>query len=252
MSVKPRKQFSPNINILLVSEVSSACPKCGRPLMYSKSRTSNKQYEIAHIYPLNPSPAEELLLANEFRLSVDVDHVDNLIALCLLCHNEFDNPRTVEEYREMVRLKQGIIERNRQTKLMDEHQIEAEILKILEALEKEANGDADLSLDPKELDKKINETMSRLTATKIKKNVSGYYSFVKMKLQLLEAESPNASVIMSVQVKSFYLQQAKTSSDQQAIFKNIVEWIRRRSNSESTEASEIIASFYVQNCEVFE
>ncbi|WP_373557726.1 HNH endonuclease [Pseudomonas sp. URIL14HWK12:I7] len=67
--------------------------------MYSKSKTSNKQYEIAHIYPLNPTPPEALLLANEFRLSADVDHLDNLIALCLLCHNEFDNPRTVKEYR---------------------------------------------------------------------------------------------------------------------------------------------------------
>ncbi len=252
MSANPRKKFSPNINIQLVSEVSSACPKCGRPLMYSKSKTLNKQYEIAHIYPLNPTPSEVLLLANEFRLGADVDHLDNLIALCLICHNKFDNPRTVEEYREMVKLKQSIIEHNRQAKLMDDHQIEAEISKIIDALEKETGGHADLSLDPKELDAKINETMSRLTASRIKQNVSGYFSFVRKKLQLLEAESPSASTILSVQVKSFYLQQAKVSSDQQAIFKNIVEWIRRRSNSSSSEASEIIASFYIQNCEIFE
>lgn len=256
MSANPRKKFTPNINIQLVSEVSSACPKCGRPLMYSKSKTSNKQYEIAHIYPLNPTTSEALLLANEFRLSADVDHLDNLVALCLLCHNEFDNPRTTEEYREMVKLKQGIIEKNRQIKLMDDHQIETEISKIIDALEieaeAEAESDADLNLDPKELDVKINETMSRLTTTRIKQNVSGYFSFVRKKLQLLEAESPNASTIISVQIKSFYLQQAKASSNQQVIFRNIVEWIRRRSNSNSSEASEIIASFYIQNCEIFE
>lgn len=220
--------------------------------MYSKLQNFNKQYEIAHIYPLNPTPSETLLLSKEFRLSFDVDHLDNLIALCLLCHNQFDNPRTVEEYREMVKLKQGIIENNRQVKLMDDYQIEAEISKISDALEKETEGEADLNLDPKELDAKINETMSRLTRTRIKQNVSSYFSFVRKKLQLLEAESPNASIILSVQVKSFYLQQTKTSNDQQVIFKNIVEWIRRRSNSSSSDASEIIASFYVQNCEIFE
>ncbi|MBP2838651.1 HNH endonuclease [Pseudomonas putida] len=252
MSTNKRKSFSPNFNIMLVSEVSAKCPKCRRPLMYEKANTSNKWYELAHIYPLNPTPAELELLKNELRLSEDVDHPDNLIALCLMCHSEFDNPRTVEGYREMVALKQSIMERNRQSKLMDEYVIESEISKIIDALEHLSDEEVELSYEPKELNSKIDDTMSRLTKNRIKENVSNYFSFVRKKLQLVEAESPDSSTMISYQVKLYYLRQKKQSQNQQIIFKNIVDWIRHRSGSESTEASEIIASFFIQNCEIFE
>lgn len=252
MASNKRKSFSENANILLVGEVSSKCPKCRKPLMYQKLTSSNKQYEIAHIYPLNPKPHELELLKNEFRLHIEVDHPDNLVALCLLCHNEFDNPRTVEGYREMVKIKQSIMERNRQAKLRDDYQIEAEISKIIDALEQYSEEDIDLSLDPKELDNKINDTMSRLTRNRIKENVSNYFSFVRKKLQLVEAEIPTSSTMISLQVKTFYLLQRKQTHDQQTIYRNIVEWISHRSNSESSEASEIITSFFIQNCEIFE
>lgn len=68
----------------------------------------------------------------------------------------------------------------------------------------------------------------------------------------MEAESPDSSTMISLQVKTYYLLQKKQTQNQQIIFKNIVDWIRHRSGSHSTEASEIIASFFIQNCEIFE
>ncbi|MCE0917396.1 ABC-three component system protein [Pseudomonas sp. NMI760_13] len=252
MPSNKRKSFSENINIMLVGEVSAKCPKCHTSLMYEKANTSNKRYQLAHIYPLNPKPHELELLKNEYRLHADVDNPDNLIALCNLCHIEFDNPRTVQSYRDMVALKQTIMERNRQSKLRDEYMIESEISKIIDALEQVSDEDIELSLEPKELSSKINDTMSRLTRNRIKENVSNYFSFVRKKLQLVEAEFPDTSTMISMQVKTYYLLQKKETQSQQAIFKNIVEWIRHRSGSESEEASEIIASFFIQNCEIFE
>lgn len=220
--------------------------------MYTKSKTANKNYEIAHIYPLHPKLEELILLQGQFRLSTDVDHVDNLIALCLLCHNEFDNPRTLPEYIEMVNLKKSIISRSKQAKLIDDHLLESEISRIIEALEHEDTDGNELSLDPKELNEKINDTMSKLTRERIKQNVSNYFPFILRKLQTLETETPNSSVLLSTQVKSFYLQQAKLTQNQQTIFTHIVAWIKHRSRSPSTEASEIITAFYIQNCEIFE
>lgn len=252
MSTNKRKGFSENVNILLVGEVSAKCPKCRTPLMYEKANTSNKKYQLAHIYPLNPKPNELEILKGEFRLNANVDHPDNLIALCTPCHNEFDNPRTVESYRDMVALKQSIMERNRQNKLMDEYAIENEIAKIIDALEHVSDEDIELSLEPKELSTKINDTMTRLTKNRIKENVSNYFSFVRKKLQLVEAESPDSSIMISLQVKTYYLLQKRQTQNQQVIFKNIVDWIRHRSGTESNEAAEIIASFFIQNCEIFE
>ncbi|KXE04923.1 hypothetical protein AW923_14270 [Pseudomonas aeruginosa] len=152
----------------------------------------------------------------------------------------------------MVALKQSIMERNRQSKLMDEYAIENEIAKIIDALEHVSDEDIELSLEPKELSSKINHTMTRLTTNRIKENVSNYFSFVRKKLQLVEAESPDSSTMISLQIKTYYLLQKKQTQNQQVIFKNIVDWIRHRSGSDSSEASEIIASFFIQNCEIFE
>lgn len=220
--------------------------------MYTKANTANKNYEIAHIYPLHPKPEELILLQGQVRLSLDVDHVDNLIALCLLCHNEFDNPRTLPEYLKMVELKRSIMSRNKQAKLIDDHLLESEISRIIDALEHEDIDGDDLSLDPKELSEKINGTMSRLTRERIKQNVSSYFPFIRRKLRALESDTPNSSILISTQVKSFYLQQAKLTKNQQAIFTHIAEWIRHRSCSSSAEAAEIITAFYIQNCEIFE
>jgi hypothetical protein len=152
----------------------------------------------------------------------------------------------------MVELKRYILSRSKQAKLIDDHLLESEISRIIDALEHEDTGDDDLSLDPKELNEKINDTMSRLTRERIKQNVSSYFPFIRRKLQALESETPNSSVLLSTQVKSFYLQQAKLTKSQQLIFTNIAEWIKHRSSSTSGEASEIITAFYIQNCEIFE
>jgi hypothetical protein len=39
--------------------------------------------------------------------------------------------------------------------------------------------------------------------------------------------------------------------DQQTIFENIVAWLNAKTHPEIPDATEILASFYVQNCEVF-
>lgn len=252
MAAPKRKNFSENVNISLVSEVGSRCPKCNRALMYEKTNSINKNYQIAHIYPFSPRPHEAVLLIGEERMSADIDHPNNLIALCLLCHNEFDNPRTVEGYREMVSIKKSIIQRIEQFKLIDDYQIEKEISHILDSLENEnIQSEAELSLDPKSLDSKINESMSRLTKSRIEYNVTNYFSFIRTKLRLLDTSAPNAADRISVQIKSFYLQQAKNSESQQLIYKNIVQWLQSKTNSSSLEACEILTSFFIQNCEIF-
>ncbi|WP_172681131.1 ABC-three component system protein [Pseudomonas kilonensis] len=252
MATSTRKKPTENTNILLVGEVSSRCPKCGKGLMFTKGTTNSKKFEVAHIYPFSPTAAEKDLLKNEIRLNEDVDHIDNLIALCFDCHNEFDNPRTIAEYREMVQLKKSIIEKNNNKKLMDDFTIEAEIVNIIDALESIASESTELSLEPKRVDQKINKSMSPLTKNRIKSNVTNYYLFVRQRLAALEMSKPASSTLICAQVKTFYLKQSTLTNNQQTIYSNVVEWIMTRTRSQSREASEIIASFFVQNCEIFD
>ena len=111
-----RRIFSDNEKMLLFNEVNGRCPICGGKLTHKKENKIIKTFEVAHIYPANPRPDEVELLKDEERLSNDVNSLDNVLAVCRICHKKFDTPRTVEEYRSWVRLKKTLIQ---QAKLKD-------------------------------------------------------------------------------------------------------------------------------------
>ncbi|HGJ4156761.1 TPA: HNH endonuclease signature motif containing protein [Salmonella enterica subsp. enterica serovar Grumpensis] len=103
-----RKNINHNTHIVLYDEVSGLCPKCFKPLMVQNGKRKIKLYEVAHIYPFSPREEEKELLKDEQLLCDDVDSEDNLIALCRDCHKLFDNPRTIEGYREMYAIKKQL------------------------------------------------------------------------------------------------------------------------------------------------
>ncbi len=249
-----RKNYSEAQNVYLVSQVSGLCPLCDEPLFYDKGRRTYKNYEIAHIYPLNPTGDEVELLKNEDRLSEDVNSEDNVIPLCEICHGKFDKPRTVEEYRQLFNLKKELIERAEQELLWKQYNIEGEISQIIEALYQntEELDEFDINYAPKKLDQKLNDTMLRPTKRKIRNNVRDYFVFIRTKLSDFDKSNPDLSEMISGQIKIYYLKQKRSGHDQQAIFENIVSWIRRKTRAGSSDGAEILASFFIQNCEVFE
>ncbi|MFU0789839.1 HNH endonuclease signature motif containing protein [Virgibacillus proomii] len=85
-----RKKLTSNESASLLAEVENMCPLCAKSLMYKKQGKQHKLFEGAHIYPLNPSDEEKELLKNEKKLHDDVNHLNNIIALCRDCHKMFD------------------------------------------------------------------------------------------------------------------------------------------------------------------
>jgi hypothetical protein len=146
----PRKKYSDAQNVALLSQVSRVCPLCAEPLFYKKNGKSFKNYEIAHVYPLNPSQEEKLLLKHEERLSDDVNDEDNVIPLCEICHGKFDKPRTVDEYRNLFSLKKKLIERSGQEAIWKRYTIEDEISQIIEAIydDPELENEAEIDFSP--------------------------------------------------------------------------------------------------------
>lgn len=251
---KDRKQYSPAQNVALVTQVNRVCPLCAEPLFYKKNGRSYKQYEIAHIYPLNPTEEEIELLANEERLSEDVNDEDNVIPLCKACHGKFDKPRTVEEYRSLFNIKKELIERSDQEVMWKRYTIESEINKIIEAIYKDPDLDVsvDLNFSPKKVDEKLDSSISRPTHLKIRNYVQEYYIFIKDKFATLDQSEPRMSDAISLQIKSYYILQMKEGRSQQIVFENIASWIHVKTRPATYEAAEILASFFIQNCEIFE
>ncbi len=249
-----RKEYSPAQNAALVSQVNRLCPLCLEPLFYKKKGMSYKEYEIAHIYPVNPKPSEIALLAREERLSEDVNDENNVIPLCKTCHGKFDKPRTVEEYRHLFQLKKNLLDRSGQEELWKRYEIEKEIFAIIDAIyhDPQMAVDSEIVFSPKKIDDKLDGSVSRPTQSKIKNNVREYYVFLKDQFSSLNQSNDDLSDLISLQIKTYYLKQKGMGFSQQVIFENIVSWINAKTNPRTLDAAEILVSFFVQNCEVFE
>lgn len=249
-----RTTFTAAEELAFTTEVGGRCPKCGDHLFFEKNGRKLKRYEIAHIYPLNPRPEELLELQGEERLSDDLNSPRNLIALCVKCHTEFDKLRTREEYREVVAAKRSLLQRAEQERIQMQYHLQEDIRHVIDRLDsmEEDVCEVLLSYDPKRVEEKLDETMPRATKNKIRHNVSDYFQIVQQHFAELERKSPNVSELVSVQVKAFYTQQKTLALTQHAIFQNVVEWFVVRTHPRTVEAAEIVASYFIQRCEVFE
>ena len=247
-----RKNPTENMGLVLFDEVGGICPKCTKPLMRKNKGQMTKLYEIAHIYPNSPRPHEIELLKDEERLSEDVDDESNLIALCRDCHKVFDNPRTIDGYREIVSIKKELQRISDLRKSWFDNSIDDEINKVIASLAS-FSGDAleELSLDAITVESKSDETLNSLVKLKIKNNVRYFYTNIKSKFSELDKAKPYTSDTIYSQVKTYYLKLKKKNLDQTQIFSALTDWIKNATDCKNTEASEIVVSFFVQNCEVY-
>jgi HNH endonuclease len=250
-----RRSYTPAEEIALTTQVEGYCPLCGAPLFYKKKGRTYRGYELAHIYPLNPKPEEAEELKGVELLSTDRNDPDNLLPLCTGCHTRFDKPRTRTEYEELLRVKRALIERALQRALMREYPIEDGIHQIVAALGSVSfyeAVDGDLTLDPQTVDAKCKSALPELIIRKIKRNVTDYYPHVLREFRALEQEYPAKSQLIYSQVRTFYLKQKSLGLPKTKIYQNVVMWFRDMAHTEMIEATEVIAAFFVQNCEVLD
>lgn len=255
MATNDRRSYSQAQEVSLTTQVGGYCPLCGDPLFYTKRRRDQKGYELAHIYPLNPNLIEAVELQGVVRLHSDVNHPDNIIPLCIACHSKFDKPRTVEEYERLAQIKRTLIEKAAQRALIKQYPIEEAIERIIAGLNEadfgEQNGPG-LEFEAKSLGKKFDVSLPGITRRRIKHCVTDYYQQIKRSFGELERQSPTKSELIYSQVRTYYLKQKDLGLPQSEVFPNVVEWLRVTTHSQTPEAAEIVASFFVQNCEVFE
>lgn len=239
----------------LLSQVSSRCPLCDDPLFYRKKQRQYKGFELAHVYPLNPRPEEVIELENSPRLCDDVNDPDNIIPLCIACHGKFDKPRTAGEYLDLHRIKSDALQQERQRSLASQYPLEQQIAAVVAHLHSTSIDDPegiDLVFTPKAVNDKLDATMPPPTKRKVRNAVEDYFRHVQAAFLELERSDPGCSEQIFVQVKSFYVMQKRQSLPQAQVFANLVAWIRARSKAQTLESAEAVASFFIQNCEVFE
>lgn len=241
-----------NKNLALCDEVNGLCPKCNKALLKKTKKSLVKVYEIAHIYPHSPHPYEVALLKDEERLTEDAEDIGNLIALCKDCHKVFDNPRTVEGYREMCNLKKASSQNALIKNSLSTFHLTEDINYLIGKLsELSCSSNVKLEFDAKTIATKLPSEKEFLLKFKVQGYVNYFYHDIYKLFQEIEKLKPGTSDLIFTEVKLHYLSLKRDGVAKEKIFEFLVEWIHLTCESKNKIASETLISFFIQNCEVF-
>mgnify|MGYP005780258125 CR=1 FL=1 len=250
MKKNNRKPITQNSELYFLSEVGKICPLCADDLILTKNGKKTKNYEIAHIYPLNPTLQEKYILRNCKKLSEDNDDDANKIAICVKCHKQYDTEKTVEEYEKLYEIKKSILNKTSVSSILNKMQLEEAIDNIINTL---CNMDKvkgiDLKTDAVRVENKI---IDSLLCFKIKNYVREYYKFVEkcfLDQNLTDQQTDNIMMTFRIAYNTAF---DTYKQNQTKIFESLVSWLEVKCGANNKIACEIIISYFVQHCEVFD
>lgn len=95
------------------------------------------------------------------------------------------------------------------------------------------------------------ESHYMILKNKIELYACNYYYFIKETFQNLESTDQVHFNIIASEIKTSFLKCEKELSNKSDIFYSLVGWLQSQIVGSSSEASEVVISYFVQNCEVF-
>ena len=92
----------------------------------------------------------------------------------------------------------------------------------------------------------------QLLANDIKNNVVLYYNVIKNQFSELDKLDAHKSEIIYTQIKLINIKLKSKGLSNSEILTNLAEWIKNSTGTDNDKAIELVASFFVQNCEALE
>lgn len=219
---------------ILLDEQNFRCAYCNEYLVKNKKRRTTagvKPNFTSLTFPSNRIKSYDLLFCKE-------------------CGEEFKNidDLTLDELAEFERKKIEFIKRTEIKQKLDSITIQSDLKEVITRLNSvNFSNDSILSLQPLTIENKIPSTENVLLF-KIRSDVVGYYNIVKQMFQELESFTSIAKEINY----SFNILNEQGLTHQE-IYENLTNHIIRCTglNSNKRLSCEIIVSFFIQNCEVY-
>ncbi len=251
-----RKKYSDDEHSILYAETEGFCPLCTLPIIFQKkdSKKPSKGYEVAHIYPLNPTPAQVNALIG-YPVPPDINALANVVALCPTCHTKYDKDFKFDELVKIRKIKEGYLSAVQAKLTASQHTIQEEVYEILDAIATSDFDDIPLSpakFDISTVDIKLKTGMSPLQKREIKVNAISFYVRIRDHIRKLEQQDQVSVRILQNQINSYYLAVNKQNPDNKdLVFNYVAQWISAKTNKPIL-AAKVLTSFFVQNCEVFD
>lgn len=192
-----RAQVNHTVKMSLLSEVQSKCPLCRKSLIKWKASDISvpvRVFDVAHIYPLNATERERVLLSGEEQLCDDIDSEGNFIALCKEYHKIYDTKKTVEEYRQLVEIKKTLNKIRSLTETWYTQTLHKDISIVAEEigqLSKEELSGSKLSYDALKVSDKTDDIFGQINEMKVNMFVVTYFAHIKESLK--RALLPNSA-----------------------------------------------------------
>ena len=251
-----RKDYGNNEHSILYAETSGCCPLCSKPILFRKPNSGklSKGYEVAHIYPLNPTPAQATALVGRAP-PTNINALDNVIALCPTCHTRYDTDFQLEEMHKISGIKDRFLANARANATISDYKIQEQVYAILDSISSLTGSDFDIppaSFDVTTVDKKLRTGISPLQRHEIKTYAVTFYVRIRDQIRMLEQNDQVAIRMLQNQINTYYLAMQQQSPDNKdAIFNFVAQWISTRTGRPLL-AAKVLTSFFVQNCEVFD
>jgi len=256
--VTSRKKYTDTEHSILYRETGGSCPICMKSILFRKpaSKRIVKGYEVAHIYPLNPTPAQrEFFILADYPAPPDINALENVIALCPNCHSKYDKDFDLTEIKRLKAIKDGFLADAKARETEAEHTIQEKIYVILDGITALSSDELDIPpprFDASSIDKKLRTGISPLQKHEIKANAITFYVRIRDHIRALEQNDQIAIRILQNQVNNYYLEMQREHPDNKdAVFNFVAQWISARTQK-SLLAAKVLTSFFVQNCEVFD
>lgn len=221
-------------NQLLV-ENKGNCPfkGCGKPLLLSNNEATQAYFDVIMID------------------SKSGEQVDNLIALCPECAGKYLLSHSEEDQEELYDLKVTMHDLLVARKSLTDIKIEESVSDILEIIcTTDPNEITNLNYEPKSVRDKIYKK-DYLLIRSVTSDVTQYYPFIETQFKSLSREKKMNYERLSMQIRSAYLTAAEKTSLQNEIYTSLVEWLMDITKKQRVSC-EIVISFFVQKCEVFD
>ena len=249
---KRKKPTSAEIRLFL-REVNYHCPICGKELQSRRQKKlDEKLFQIAHIYPNSPTEEQYYELKGLKRLGDNSESFENRIALCKNCHGTQDFHTTKEEYLELVTKKEECLKKMELEDATNPLGLETEIETVIGKVVKFRENDIqDINYKVVSIDKKF-EDSDLMLKSKIRGYLLIYFAFVRDTFENISNNTLFDFDILSGQIRACFKKMDNIGATKTEIFDAMVEWLNNRTGNISRNACEVIISFFVQECDVFD
>lgn len=220
----------------LLTEASNHCPYdgCFKPLRIGTAPNSMFDYSIVRINP-----------------KITTETVDNLIALCPECGRKYRVEIDEEKQYRLEDIKLSLSSTMEAMDVLTEDKVVAGIERVIGKIPGiPIERIMELNYKPTQVANKMDKTDPALFV-KINTYVAGYYPDVRDLFKQAEVESGFNFEKFCSQVKFKFTDIKDRGLSQGKIFDSLVDWLAGATN-EDREPCEVIISYFVQKCEVFD